>query len=41
MFNKERYLLAFMLSFSFLATMNVEAQEEDADVEEITPVIAE
>jgi|TARA_B110000908_G_scaffold55069_1_gene67071 outer membrane cobalamin receptor len=35
MFNKERYLLAFMLSFSFLATMNVEAQEEDADVEEV------
>jgi iron complex outermembrane recepter protein len=36
MFNKERYLLAFMLSFSFLATMNVEAQDKSDDsVEEV------
>ena len=35
MFNKERYLLALMLSFSVFATTNVVAQDEDADVEEI------
>ena len=35
MFNKERYLLALMLSFSFFATTSVVAQEEGADVEEV------
>ena len=35
MFNKERYLLALMLSFSFFATTSVVAQEEDAEVEEV------
>jgi outer membrane cobalamin receptor len=35
MFNKERYLLALMLSFSVFATTNVVAQDEDADVEEV------
>jgi len=35
MFNKDKYLLAFMLSFSFLATMNVEAQDSDDSVEEV------
>ena len=35
MFNKERYLLALMLSFSALATTNVVAQDDDADVEEV------
>ena len=35
MFNKERYLLALMLSFSFLASASVEAQEEVGEVEEV------
>ena len=35
MFNKDKYLLAFLLSFSFLSTAVIAQDDEDADVEEV------
>ena len=37
MFNKEKFVLAFLLSFSFMSTAVIaQDNEEDADVEEVT-----
>ena len=35
MFNKDKYLLAFLLSFSFLSTAVIAQDNEDADVEDV------